>query len=299
MTGREEEFEALRPHALRVAYQMIGSVTDAEDLVQEAWIRWNGADRARIESPRAWLTTVVTRLSMNYLDSARVRRERYVGTWLPEPILTEPEASAQVRVEIDESLTLAFMVLLESLSPKERAVFLLHEVFGMPHGQVADVLGTAEASSRQLLHRARAQIRARRPRFTATEEAHRELLDRFREASRSGDVDALAELLVEDVVVLSDGGGKARAAPRPVHGRDRVARFVVGALAKLVPDTVESRFARINGVPGLIAASDGRTLAVISAEVRDGLIQSLYIVTNPDKLAGVGPGGQAQHDRSD
>lgn len=284
MTDRDEIFESLRGHAFRVGYQMVGSAADAEDLVQEAWIRWKRVEREPIESPRAWITTVVTRLAMNHLASARVRRERYVGTWLPEPIGTGGGRGAQAAMELDESLSVAFLWLLESLTPKERAVFLLHEVFDLPHARVADIVGTSETASRKLLQRARTELRARRPRFEASPEARARLLEGFRVASREGDLDALAELLAEDVVVYSDGGGRARAALRPIHGRDRAARFVLGAVSKFVPAGVESHMAEINGAPGLVASVDGDVIAVITAEVGDGLIQSLFIVTNPDKL---------------
>ena len=281
LTG-DAVFEDLRGYVFRLAYQMVGSPADAEDLVQEAWLRWNGVDQDDVESPRAWLTTVVTRLAVNHLASARIRRERYVGTWLPEPINTA--ASGADPVELDESLAFAFMVLLESLSPRERAVFLLHEVFGIPHREVARILGIEEANSRKLLHRARTEIRARRPRFPPSERVHRELLERFAEASRSGDVEGLAELLAEDVVVMTDGGGRARATLRPIYGRDRASRFVRGALAKFVPDEVESRIEWINGAPGLVSTVDDTVVSVITFEVGEGCIQSLFIVTNPDKL---------------
>ena len=286
-TTGDEVFESLRGHAFRVAYQMIGSAADAEDLVQEAWIRWRHVDSESIVSPRAWITTVVTRLAMNYLASARVRRERYVGAWLPEPIPTPARGHGEDAAELEETLSVAFMFLLESLSPKERAAFLLHEAFGMPHQEVAEVLGTSPEASRKLLHRARLQLRARRPRFRATERSHRELLDRFRAAAEAGELDALSELLAADVVVHSDGGGKARAALRPVHGRANAARFISGAVAKFVPDHAEGRVVSVNGGPALVSHVGGAVLAVIAADVADGVIQSLFIVTNPEKLHAV------------
>lgn len=287
MTSNDEVFEDLREHAFRVAYQMVGSAADAEDLVQETWIRWHRTDQPSIRSPRAWITTVVTRLAMNHLASARVRREQYVGTWLPEPIPTNPAESATGTAELNRSLSVAFMFLLESLSPKERAVFLLHEVFGLPHAEVADMVEVTEAASRKLLQRARVQLRARRPRFEATADTRRRLLESFRAASQDGDLDRLAELLAADVVAHSDGGGQARAALRPIYGRDRVARFVRGAVEKFVPGGVESRITSVNGEPTLVASVHGTVLSVISVEVSDSLIQSLFIVTNPDKLRAV------------
>ena len=286
MLKSERTFERHRGYAFRLAYRMVGSAADAEDLVQEAWLRWNGVDQEKVESPRAWLTTVVTRLAVNHLASARVKREKYVGAWLPEPI--HAEALGADPAELSESLAFAFMVLLESLSPRERAVFLLHEVFGLPHREVAGILEIEETNSRKLLHRARTEVRARRPRFRPSEEAHRTLLEQFTEASRSGDLQGLGELLAEDVVVVTDGGGRARAALRPIYGRDRAARFVLGALAKFVPDEVQSRVEGINGAPGLVSVVDGIVISVITFEVGEGGIQSIFIVTNPDKLRAIG-----------
>ncbi|MEQ9570288.1 MAG: RNA polymerase sigma-70 factor [Longimicrobiales bacterium] len=285
--SNNEVFEDLREHAFRVAYQMVGSAADAEDLVQETWIRWHRTDQQSIRSPGAWITTVVTRLAMNHLASARVRREQYVGTWLPEPIPTDSAESVTGTAELNRSLSVAFMFLLESLSPKERAVFLLHEVFGLPHAEVADVVDVTEAASRKLLQRARVQLRARRPRFEAAADTRRRLLESFRAASQDGDLDRLAELLAADVVAHTDGGGRARAALRPIYGRDRVARFVRGAVERFVPDGVESRITSMNGEPALVASAHGTVLSVISVEVSDSLIQSLFIVTNPDKLRAV------------
>ncbi len=290
MTRHDETFDKLRGHAFRVGYQMLGSAADAEDLVQEAWIRWKSVEHDAIESPRAWITTVVTRLAMNHLASARVKREQYVGTWLPEPVGTGNRRSAQEAVELDESISLAFLWLLESLTPKERAVFLLHEVFDLPHARIADIVGVSDVASRQLLHRARTELRARRPRFETSPEAQARLLEGFRAASGEGDLDALMALLAEDVVVYTDGGGRARAALRPIHGRDHAARFVHGAVSKFVPDGVANHVVEINGSPGLVASANGDPIAAISLEVADGLIQALFIVTNPDKLRAIAGG---------
>ncbi|MEZ4415945.1 MAG: RNA polymerase sigma-70 factor [Gemmatimonadota bacterium] len=282
------EFEELRPHLVSLAYRMVGTAVDAEDLVQDAAMRWlRVEDPSKVVSPRAYLTTIVTRLCINHMKQARVRREEYMGPWLPEPLLTDGTPNPSDTVEQQESLTFAFLLLLQSLSPRERAVLILRDVFDTPYSEVAEMLNTSEANCRQILTRARAQMRARRPRFEVSPEAHRAVMDRFSEATRQGDLDALLQVLAPDAVVISDGGGKARAALNPVHGADRVARFVLGALERLVPPGLASMAREVNGQPGIVASIHDKPVAVLTADVRDGVIQTLYIVTNPDKLAAV------------
>ena len=281
-------FEEVRPHLFGIAYRMVGSAADAEDLVQDAALRWLGIeDNAQIASPRAYLTTIVTRLCINHLKQARAKREEYVGPWLPEPLLTDTGPTPSDRVELEESLTFAFLLLLQSLSPRQRAVFILREVFRTPTSEVADILGTSEANCRQILTRARVQVKARRPRFAVSEAGQRAAMQRFSEATRSGDIDALLDVLAPDAVVLTDGGGQARAALRPVFGAERVARFIFGALARLVPPGVVPIPREVNGGPGIVAFHDGTPVAVLTADIEEGRIHTLYIVTNPSKLRAV------------
>ncbi|MCA1832498.1 MAG: RNA polymerase sigma-70 factor [Actinobacteria bacterium] len=278
-------FERHRPRMFGVAYRMLGSVADAEDVVQEAFIRWRDADVEEIREPAAWLTTVVTRLCIDQLKSARARRERYVGPWLPEPLLGEageaPDAS--VAVELSDSLSMAFLVVLEELTPTERAAFLLREVFGYGYAEIAELLGSSEAGCRQLAHRARERVAERRKRFEADKEKQRELLSRFLFAIGSGEVDALVELLAGDAVLYTDGGGAAKAARRPIFGADRIARFTVG-VTKDIPEGAESQVVDVNGSPGLLIRVDGKPWCVIAADAADDRIQSIYIVLNPEKL---------------
>lgn len=288
MNEAADVFEKLREHLFGIAYRMVGTVAEAEDLVQEAWVRWSRVEeKAEIRSPRAYLTTVVTRLAVSHLRSVSVRREEYVGPWLPEPLATDPSPSPARRVELEESITLAFLTLLQSLDPRQRAVFVLHEAFGVPHGRIASILDVTEVHSRKILGRARAELRARRPRFEPSPEELKALIARFREAARSGDLEALTALLAEEVVAVTDGGGRARAALKPLHGRDRVGRFVVGSVRKFVPPGSVTTLVHVNRAPGILVSDGDRPLAVITADVRDGLIQTLYVVTNPDKLGGV------------
>lgn len=280
--------EELGEHLFAVAYRMIGTVAEAEDLVQEAWLRWSALeDRDRTASPRAYLTTVVTRLAIDHLRSARVRRESYVGPWLPEPLATD-RGSAFDRVELEESITLAFLALLESLTPRQRAVFILREAFGMPHDRIAGILDVSEPNSRQILRRARDRVRSGRPRFEPAAAQHEALIRRFRAAARSGDLDALTELLARDAVAVTDGGGKARAALNPIRGQDRVARFVAGAVARFAPRQRTTTIVHVNAAPAILATADGQPAALITADIRDGRIATLYVVTNPEKLRALG-----------
>jgi RNA polymerase sigma-70 factor (ECF subfamily) len=289
----EALYEELRPRAFAVAYRMLGSASEAEDVVQEALLRLHRAlgRGERIESPSAWTAAVVTRLSIDELRSARARRERYVGEWLPEPLVGDERDEPSARAELSDSLSLAFLVMLESLSPEQRAAFLLREVFDYPYDEIAGIVGTSEANARQLAARARRHVEERRPRFEASREARAELADRFLAAARDGDLAGLEALLAEDVVLHGDGGGKAPALARPIHGRERVARTLmawVRAARRMAGAAV--RRADVNGNPGLVLAGpDGRPLAVWAIDVAEGRIQALSSVVNPDKLRHLGP----------
>jgi RNA polymerase sigma-70 factor (TIGR02957 family) len=292
----ETLYEELRPLAFSIAYRMLGSAAEAEDVVQEAFLRLAGAaDREEVRAAKSYLTTVVTRLSIDRLRSARARREQYVGTWLPEPIVVDDPLAALAEAEADaeatESLSLAFLVLLESLSPVERAVFLLRDVFDRPYPEIARIVGKRDDNVRQIAARARRHVEERRPRFEASPEERERLAERFFAAGAAGDGDALAELLAPDVVFYGDGGGKVRGAiPRPVYGRDRVTRLLLG-FARIRDDlALGVRLARVNGQPGAVFfAPDGSPYSVLSLDVADGAIVAIRSVVNPEKLRHIEP----------
>ena len=277
-------FNELRPLLFSIAYRMLGTVMDAEDMVQDTFIRWQGCDHARVESPKAWLSTVVTRLCINYLKSARVQREMYVGPWLPEPLVTERGTDPGENAKLSDSLSFAFLVLLESLTPTERAVFVLREVFNYEFADIAPVVEKTEANCRQILARARKSVEERRPRFDASPEDAEQLILQFQHAVVTGDMENLLNLLAKDVVLVSDGGGKATAVLRPILGADHVARLLIGATKKFGSKTQTSRHAIVNGLPGIIAFENERPIRVLALGIRDGRVHSLFIVTNPDKL---------------
>jgi RNA polymerase sigma-70 factor, ECF subfamily len=283
-------YEELRPLLFSIAYRMVSSVSDAEDIVQEAFLRIHRAesDGQRIESPKAYLSAVVTRLSIDHLKSARVRREQYVGQWLPEPLQTDdgPDAAA----ETADSLSMAFLVLLESLTPVERAVFLLREVFDYDYGEIARIVERTEDNCRQLYVRARRHVDEGRPRFEASREQRDELAQRFIAAAQEGDTQGLVELLAADVVVYGDGGGKAPSWTQPIYGPERVAKLMAGTFAQALGLGASIQQTQLNGQPGLMFVDDeGRIGAVMSLEIADGVIQTIRGVTNPDKLAHLGP----------
>jgi RNA polymerase sigma-70 factor (TIGR02957 family) len=286
-------FEELRPGAFAIAYRMLGSVSEAEDVVQEAFLRLHRtlAEGEQVSSPRAYLATVVTRLCIDQLRSARARRERYVGEWLPEPLLASDEADPARHAEVADSLSLAFLVLLESLSPEQRAAFLLREVFDYPYDQIAGIVGTSEDNARQLVTRARRQVQERRPRFAASRERREVLARRFFAAAVDGELEALEELLAHDVVLHGDGGGKAPALARPVHGRAKVARTLLAwfrAAARI--GGVSLQAAEVNGQPGaLLLDPEGRLVTVLGVDVADGQVQAIRSIVNPDKLRHLGP----------
>ncbi|MBM7820499.1 RNA polymerase sigma-70 factor (ECF subfamily) [Cellulosimicrobium cellulans] len=278
-------FAAHRRLLFTVAYEMTGSAADAEDVVQEAWLRWSSADRSDVLDPRAYLVRVTTRLALDRLRALRTRRETYVGSWLPDPLLTTPDAALQV--ERAEDVSMALLVVLETLSPLERAVFVLREVFDVPYDEIAEGLDRSPEAVRQTAHRAREHVRARRPRFTPPDDAQRAAVERFMVACATGDTTALVEVLAPDVVVVSDGGGKARAALRPVAGADKVARMLVGLSAK--PETTAMAFepALVNGALGGVWTVDGVPAMAASVEYDGERVVRVLLFRNPERLAGL------------
>jgi RNA polymerase sigma-70 factor, ECF subfamily len=287
-TPRREVYAELRPLLFSIAYGIVGSVSEAEDIVQEAFLRFHReqSEDARIVSPRAWLSTVTTRLAINHVRSARARREAYVGTWLPEPLLTDPAPDASQHAETADSLSMALLVLLESLSPVERAVFLLREVFEYGYDGIASVVGKSEENCRQIAVRARRHVEARKPRFEASRRRREELARRFFQAVGEGDTQGLVRLLAADAVSYADGGGKTQAFLRPMYGRERIARLLLlfGTwLEQLGAD--EMRPAEVNGQPGAVFLDhDGKAVLVVCLDIADGQVQTIRAITNPDKL---------------
>ncbi|MFI1167322.1 RNA polymerase sigma-70 factor [Streptomyces sp. NPDC020801] len=279
-------FEAQRPVLMGVAYRMLGRVTDAEDVVQEAWLRWSGADRSTVREPRGYLVRVTTRLAIDRLRQIKARGESYVGPWLPEPLVTEfadtvPDAAE--RAVLADSVSLAVLVVLESLSPLERAVFVLREAFGHPYAEIAAMLDRGEPAVRQLAGRARRHVEEGRPRYEVDPAQRRDLTERFLAAAAGGDLDGLMELLAPDVRLVGDSGGKSKAPLRVLETADRVGRFLVGVAQKGVLD-LSLRFLELNGGPAVLVLSGGRPDSVFQLDVADGRIQAVYIIRNPDKL---------------
>jgi RNA polymerase sigma-70 factor (ECF subfamily) len=290
----EEEFDELRPSAFAIAYRMLGSVSEAEDVVQEGFLRLHRAREGgeRIESPRAYLSTVVSRLALDQLRSARARRETYVGEWLPEPLVASADEDPARHAEMADSLSLAFLVLLESLSPEQRAAYLLHDVFDEPYDRIAEIVGTTVQNARQLAARARRHVEERRPRYEATREQREQLATRFFAAAEQGDIEGLERLLAHDVVLRGDGGGKAPALARAVYGRARAARTLVNSMRARARFGITWRRGEVNGQPGaLFFDRDGRLISVMSLDVAEGQIQGVSSVVNPDKLRHLGPLG--------
>jgi RNA polymerase sigma-70 factor (ECF subfamily) len=285
MSDHVAAFDEHRGALFSIAYRMLGNVADAEDIVQESFIRFQQAAHEEIRSPRAFLTTIVSRLCINHLQSARVKREEYVGQWLPEPIVTDPAADPFGVLRVDESISLAFLVLLERLTPIERAVFLLREVFDYEYSEIAATLSRSEANCRQIFRRARQHVEAGRPRFEPSEQAHDDLLQRFLHATDEGDLQALLGMLSRDVVLHADGGGVAPAVPNVVRGSGNVARGILGGLRKFVPADIVRRTFQINGGPGVVAYLDGKPFSVVGLQTSGGLIHAIYVVTNPAKLS--------------
>ena len=290
-----EEFESVRPRLFAIAYRMLGRVSDAEDVVQDTFLRFQRALRkgTEIDSTPAFLSAIVTRLSINALQSARARREVYVGEWLPEPLLTDEERRPDdpaAHAEEADSLSLAFLVLLEQLTPVERAVFLLHDVFGYGYREVADTVGKTEDNCRQLATRARRHIEAEKPRFEASRRERERLAERFFAAVGDGNVDELVDMLADDVIVYGDGGGMSPSWPRPIVGRDRVTRLMGGVRGWLERYELRFELHQVNGQPGAtLVDSDGRIVNVFALDIVDRVIQTIRSVINPDKLRHLGP----------
>ena len=276
------DFTAHRNLLFTVAYEMLGSAADTEDVLQEVWLRWAAArsaqDADEVRDPRAYLVRITTRLSLNRLRTLARRREDYVGPWLPEPLLTTPDVAEDV--ELAESVSTAMLLVLETLSGTERAVFVLREVFDLPYDEIAEAVGKTPAAVRQVAHRARSHVEARRPRTSASADEHRAVLERFRDATANGDLQGLLDVLSPDVVLVTDGGGKRQAALRPILGVDKVLRF----LTAVTPESIELVPVWLNGQPAMRFVIDGITDGVGAALVEDGVVTALYLVRNPDKL---------------
>ncbi|MFD5103392.1 RNA polymerase sigma-70 factor [Streptomyces albidochromogenes] len=282
-----EVFEEHRPFLTQVAYRMLGRIADAEDVVQEAWLRWSAQPRDDVREPRPYLVRITTRLAIDRLRHVQARREAYVGPWLPEPLETDFGATVEDTAEravLADSVSLAVLVVLESLSPLERAVFVLREAFGFPYGEIAATLERSEAAVRQLAGRARRHVGERKPRFDVDPAERRDLTERFLAAASGGDLDALLRLLAPDVRLVGDSGGKAKAPLRVIESADKVGRFLFGAAKQGIPDS-EFRFLELNGGPALLVLAGGKPDAVLQLDIADGFIQCVYIVRNPDKLS--------------
>ncbi|MFF7970643.1 RNA polymerase sigma-70 factor [Streptomyces sp. NPDC007905] len=267
------------------AYRMLGSVTDAEDVLQDAWLKWNAADRSAVRNPRAYLVRTVTNLSLSRLTSARATREEYVGPWLPEPLLTSPDASEET--ERADSVSTAMLVILETLSPVERAVFVLREVFGYSHAEIAGILDRPEPTVRQIAHRARSHVQSRRPRYDTDPDRRARVTAHFIEACAGGDLNAVMELLAPDVTCWSDGGGKVTAARRPLYGPAHVARWILGVLAKRQSAGMTFQRALVNGELGLLFSLGDLPVAVLTYDLAEDRIKNLRLQVNPEKLKGL------------
>jgi RNA polymerase sigma-70 factor (ECF subfamily) len=282
-----DHIQTYRPLLFSIAYRMTGYASQAEDIVQEAYLRYQRADQAAIQSPKSYLTTIVTNLSLNYLKSAQREREEYIGIWLPEPFLTSlPEGeSPEEYYEQQESISLAFLVLLQTLTPPERAVFLLHEAFDYSFAEIAEIIEKTPEHCRQLFHRAKSHIAEKRRRVSASPANQRQLTETFVAACKSGNLATLTKLLANDVTAWADGGGKARAGLYPISGRERVAKGLIFALGHRVPVDNVLFIDEINGAPAILSRSDGHLNGVLALDIRDNVIVGLYALANPDKLA--------------
>jgi RNA polymerase sigma-70 factor (ECF subfamily) len=288
---QDAAFTAARPRLFAIAYRMLGSRADAEDVLQDAWMRWHQADQSTLQSAEAWLVTVVTRLSIDRLRAAKAEREAYVGWWLPEP-LVEPEAdtpSPEKAVELAGDLSMALLWVLERLSPEERAAFLMRQVFDQDYTEIAALLGKTEAACRQMVHRASDRVQQDRPRFDVAPDAHRDLLERFAEASRTGQRDAIRALLADDAHLVGDGGGKVPSFMRIIQDAGQITKIYC-ELVQHMGDDIRYVHVRINGEPGLLRYVDGKLESAQSFVIENGRIVAIYVVRNPDKLAHIGIG---------
>ena len=292
-TSKLDTFSEYRTLLFSIAYRMLGSAADAEDIVQEAFLRWQAASDEQVRAPRAYLSTVVTRLCIDQVRSAQARREVYVGPWLPEPILTARMPEMMGTAELAESLSFAFLLLLESLGPVERAVFLLREVFDYSYPEIAGIVGKSEANCRQMVKRAREHLRERRPRFEVSREQQEKVTRRFLEVCAGGDMQGLLSMLSGEVTLASDSNGKVQAARNILHGASSVARFLFGVLAKLpAGQAITARMTEINGQPGIAVYIDGEPNSVIALDVEGDRITAVNMVLNPDKLDSVRGAGE-------
>ncbi|MGX1198595.1 sigma-70 family RNA polymerase sigma factor [Parvibaculum sp. MBR-TMA-1.3b-4.2] len=285
----ETAFLTHRPRAFAVAYRMLGSIAEAEDVVQEAWLRWQGADRAHVASPEAFIVTTTSRLAIDHLRKASTRRETYVGPWLPEPMVTgdaESPATPQERLELADDISMALLHLLERLSPEERAAFLLHEAFDYSHAEIANLIGKSEAACRQMLSRARKRVQAERPRFNTEAREHARLTELFQQALMKEDPEAILACMKEDAIFYSDGGGKVAAALNPLYGADKITRFWLGIMRK-AEGRITPRPAWLNGLPGYLLTEGDTLHSAVSLRIEDGRIAALYVQRNPDKLADI------------
>jgi RNA polymerase sigma-70 factor (ECF subfamily) len=287
-TSEQDPFLEHRRLLFATAYRMLGTVTDAEDVLQDAWLKWNETDHSTVRQPKSYLVRAVTNLSLNRLTSARATRESYVGPWLPEPLLTSPNVTEET--ELADTVSTAMLVVLETLGPVERAVFLLREVFGYTHAEIAETLDRPEPAIRQIAHRAKRHVQSRRPRFDTDKAERDHVTARFMAACSGGDLNALMDLLAPDVTSWSDGGGVVTAARRPLYGPDHVARWILGVLAKPIVAGFVLEPAHINGELGALAHIEGNPVAVFTYDIADGRIQNLRFQVNPYKLKGLSMG---------
>lgn len=278
----EDEFAEHRDVLFAIAYRMLGTVSDAQDAVQDAWLRWDGADRSAVRHPRAYLIRVVSRLSLDRLRSAASRREMYVGPWLPEPLDTGPDVAETVATS--DSVSIALLVVLETLSPLERAVFVLREAFDLPYGEIADALGSTGPAVRQVAHRARAHVAARRPRYSSDPRRHRTVSERFLAACTGGELSELVDVLAPDVVLVADGGGVVRAPRAPLRGAVSVAKFLLYSVHDS-PDDLRVVARTLNGAPGLVAFSAGEPIATLVLDPDGDRVAAIYLVANPGKMS--------------
>jgi RNA polymerase sigma-70 factor, ECF subfamily len=277
-------FNEHRNLLIGVAYRILGRVSDAEDVVQDAWLRWVNARPSEVADPRAFLVRVTSRLAIDQLRRVKTRHESYVGPWLPEPLLTDRDVTENA--ELAESISIAMLIVLETLSALERTVFVLREAFGMTYAEIAEILGRSEPAVRQLARRAREHVRERTPRFDTDQAARRRVTERFLAATVNGNLDDLLAVLAPGVTLVGDGGGRARAPLRPIYGADKVARFLVAMSSEPLPDA-HLHIAQVNGGPGILAALEGKPVAAVILDVAGGVIQTIHLVANPDKLIGI------------